>query len=220
MIRLLLVDDHPVVRAGYQRLLEQDGDARVVAQAGTVDEAWAEYRTHDPDLTITDIAMPGSGGLELLRRLRELRPDARVIVFSMHDSEMLVGRAFDLGASGFVAKSCPPEQLVDAVHRVMQGRRYLSPGLSPQRSGPAGSPDLLRSLTQREFEIFRLIACGESPAGCARALHLSAKTVSNHQSTIKEKLGVSTAAGLVHVAFSDKWNDVALRCGLLAGEGS
>jgi DNA-binding NarL/FixJ family response regulator len=207
MIRILLVDDHPVVRAGCQRLLEQDGDARVVAQAGTVDEAWGLYRCHDPDLTITDIAMPGSGGLELLRRLRALRSDARVIVFSMHDSEMLIERAFELGAGGFVAKSCSPEQLVDAVHRVMQGRRYVSPGLSPGFVPGAGMPHALRSLTQREFEIFRLIARGESPAGCARALHLSPKTISNHQSVIKEKLGVSTSAGLVHIA---------LRCGLLS----
>jgi DNA-binding NarL/FixJ family response regulator len=207
MIRILLVDDHPVVRAGYQRLLEQDGDARVVAQAGTVDEAWAAWREHDPDLTITDIAMPGSGGLELLSRLRAHRPDARVIVFSMHDSDMLIERAFDLGASGFVAKSCPPEQLVEAVHRVMFGRRYLSPGLS--RRAPSHAVDehrLLRSLTQREFEIFQLIARGETSAGCARALHLSPKTVANHQSVIKEKLGASSAAALVHIA---------LRCGLL-----
>src|SRR4029079_16399458 len=93
-IRLLLVDDHPVVRAGYQRLLEQDGDAVVVAQAGSVDEAWTAVRPHEPYLTITDFAMPGSGGLELLRRVRQWRLDARVIVFSMHDSEMLVARAF------------------------------------------------------------------------------------------------------------------------------
>jgi DNA-binding NarL/FixJ family response regulator len=209
MIRILLVDDHPVVRAGYQRLLEQQGDAVVVAQAGTVDAAWAEFRQHGPDLTITDIAMPGTGGLELLRRLRELRPDARVIVFSMHDSDMLVGRAFDMGASGFVAKSCPPEHLVDAVHHVMQGRRYLSPGLSPTLMSRSSEHEALQALTHREFEIFRLIAHGKSAADCARALHLSPKTVSNNQSIIKEKLGVSTAAALVHVA---------RRCGLLTGD--
>lgn len=211
MIRLLLVDDHPVVRAGYQRLLEQDGDARVVAQAGSVDDGWAAFRGADIDLTITDLSMPGSGGLELLRRVREARPDARVIVFSMHDSAMLVARAFDLGAAGFVAKSCPPEQLIAAVHAVMRGERYLSPGLAPVRAGGTEGPDLLRSLTQREFEIFGLIVRGASPAVCARALHLSPKTVSNHQTTIKDKLGVSTPAGLVHVA---------LRCGMLAPDGA
>ena len=95
MIRLLLVDDHPVVRAGYQRLLEQAGDMRVVAQAGRVDEAIAAFAQHAPDVTVTDLSMPGSGGLELIRRVLARAPGARVLVFSMHDSAMLVARAFD-----------------------------------------------------------------------------------------------------------------------------
>ncbi len=210
MIRLLLVDDHPVVRAGYQRLLEQDGDAVVVAQAGSVDEAWAAFRQHAPDLTITDLSLPGPGGLELLRRVRDAQPDARVIVFSMHDGAALVDRAFGLGAAGFVAKSSPPEQLVEAVRRVMRGERFRDPGLPPAEAAGGTVDDLLKTLTQREFEIFRLIARGVSPADCAKALHLSPKTVSNHQTVIKEKLGVSTLAGLVHVA---------LRSGVL-GDGA
>jgi DNA-binding NarL/FixJ family response regulator len=206
MTRILLVDDHPVVRAGYQRLLEQDGNAIVVAQAGSVDEAWARYRHCNPDLTITDIAMPGSGGLELLRRVREVQPDARVVLFSMHDSEMIVRTAFSLGASGFISKSCSPEHLVEAVRLVMAGHRYLSPGLPPALLESGVMTDALGSLTHREIEILRLIAGGESPASCARALHLSPKTVSNLQSIIKGKLGISTPAGLVRIA---------LRSGLL-----
>ncbi len=207
MIRILLVDDHPVVRAGYQRLLELEGRAQVVAQAGSVDEAWAAHRHHAPDLTITDIAMPGSGGLELLRRLREADPQARVIVFSMHDSEMLAERAFDQGASGFVTKSSPPERLIDAVDSVMRGERYIDPVPWREPAHDAGGAhERLASLTQREFEIFQLIARGASAAHCAQALHLSPKTVANHQSVIKEKLGVATLAGLVHIA---------LHCGLL-----
>lgn len=209
MIRILLVDDHPVVRAGYQRLLEQSGQASVVAQAATVDEAWAAWRAHAPDLTITDLSLPGSGGLELLRRLREAQPDARVIVFSMHDSETLVARALDLGACGYVTKSSPPEDLLEAVQQARQGGRYLSPGLAPAAAVGPGPASLLESLTQREFEIFQLIARGESPLRCAQALHLSPKTVANHQSVIKDKLGVSTLAG---------WAHLALRCGLLGGE--
>lgn len=103
MIRLLLVDDHPVVREGYRRLLEQAGDMAVVAQTSGVDEACALFAHHEPDITITDLAMPGSGGLELLRRLRERVAHARMLVFSMHDSAMLVARAFELGALGFVS---------------------------------------------------------------------------------------------------------------------
>jgi len=209
MTRTLLVDDHPVVRAGYQRLLEQDGTAIVVAQAGSVDDAWSQFRRHLPDLTITDIAMPGSGGLELVRRVRALRPDARMVVFTMHDSESLVRRVFELGAHGFVSKSAAPESLVEAVRSVVAGRRYLSPGLSQDLMKPGGDVDALHALTHREVEILRLIAGGESPASCARALHVSPKTVSNLQSIIKGKLGISTSTGLVRLA---------LRCGLLGGE--
>jgi DNA-binding NarL/FixJ family response regulator len=201
MIRLLLVDDHPVVRAGYQRLLEQAGDLAVVAQAGSSDEACALFAQHAPDLTITDLAMPGGGGLELIRRVRERAPRSRVLVFSMHDSEMLVRRAFELGASGFVTKSAAPECLLDAVRAMIDGQRYLSPGL-PQRwlddDGAAANP--FEALTHREFEVFRLLARGATLAECARSLHLSSKTVSNHQSSIKEKLGIGTSAAMVHLA--------------------
>jgi len=207
MIRLLLVDDHPVVRAGYQRLLEQGGEISVVAQAGDVDTAAVLFAQHAPDLTITDLSMPGSGGLELIRRLHERAgPQVRVLVFSMHDSEMLIRRALELGARGFVTKASAPEQLLAAVHRVMAGGRYLSPDLPARLLGNAVVSSVspaeaqFDSLTQREFEIFRLLAGGISPAECARALHLSPKTVSNHQSVIKEKLGLSTSAAMAHLA--------------------
>ena len=200
MIRLLLVDDHPVVRAGYQRLLEQTGEMQVVAQAAAVDEACALFAQHAPDLTISDLAMPGSGGLELIRRLRERAADARVLVFSMHDSDMLVRRAFEIGARGFVSKSCAPEHLIDAVRNVIDGRRYLSPGLPARLMNGSVDRGELESLTQREFEIFRLLARGASLTECARLLHLSPKTVSNHQTAIKEKLGIGTSAAMVHLA--------------------
>lgn len=200
MIRLLLVDDHPVVRAGYERLLEQTGDMRVVAQAADVDAGCAAFVDLAPDVTITDLSMPGSGGLDLIRRLRERDVNARVLVFSMYDSEMLVRRAFEVGARGFLPKSSAPNCLIDAVRAVHAGQRYLGPGLPAHLLQSAAMPDRLDSLTPREFEIFRLLARGEALADCARALHLSAKTVSNHQSQIKEKLGVTTSAALVHLA--------------------
>ena len=211
MIRLLLVDDHPVVRAGYQRLLEQTGEMAVVAQAGDVDGACALFVQHAPDLTITDLAMPGSGGLELIRRLRERAAETRVLVFSMHDSELLVARALELGARGFVTKRCAPENLIDAVHRVSAGHRHLSPDLPPHLLHGRPPADPLSALTQREFEIFRRLARGESLAECARSLHLSPKTVSNHQTLIKEKLGLATSAAMAHLA---------IRHGLIGADGS
>jgi DNA-binding NarL/FixJ family response regulator len=210
VIRLLLVDDHPVVRSGYQRLLELAGDMSVVAQAGAADEAYRLFVQHRPDVTVTDLAMPGSGGLELIRRLRERAAEARVLVFSMHDTETLVRRALELGACGFVSKSSAPECLIDAVHCVSAGRRYLGPGLPQRLLDGAGAADRFAALSAREFEVFRQLARGESLADCARSLHLSPKTVANHQSSIKDKLGVSSVAALVHLA---------IRHGVITAEG-
>ena len=200
MIRLLLVDDHPVVRTGYRHLLEQGGDMTVVAQADSVDEAFGLFGVHEPDITVTDLAMPGCSGLELIRRLREREAQARTLVFSMHDTNMLVNRALELGALGFVSKSSPPECLIDAVHSVREGRRYLSPALARRLLDGTGESPGFDSLTQREFEIFRLLSRGESVASCADTLHLSQKTVSNLQSLIKDKLGVHTTAAMAHLA--------------------
>ena len=211
MIRLLLVDDHPVVRAGYQRLLEQAGDMQVIAQAARVDEAIAAFAAHAPEVTITDLSMPGIGGLELIRRLLARAPAARVLVFSMHDSAMLVRQAFEVGARGFLSKSSAPETLLDAVRKVHEGQRYLSPDLPTQLMDGAQPASVLDALTPREFEIFRLLARGETIASCAQSLSLSPKTVSNHQTLIKEKLGVGTSAALVHLA---------IRHGVISADGS
>lgn len=211
MTRLLLVDDHPVVRAGYQRLLELSGVWRVVAQAGSVDEAVALHREHQPELTITDLGLPGRGGLELLRHLIERDAGARVLVFSMHEGEAMVRRAFAMGARGYVTKSAAPEELLDAVARVMAGRRHLCSSLPAhwlQPLPPLGDPDGLASLSDREFEVFRLLAEGRTPADCAGALHISPKTVSNLQTQIRDKLGLASTAAMAHLA---------LRSGLIDG---
>ena len=214
MISLLLVDDHPVVRAGYQRLLEQMGEMRVVAQAGEVDQAYAQFVQHRPAVTITDISMPGSSGLELLRRVLERDASARVLVFSMHDSEAVVRRALGLGARGFVSKSCDPDTLIDAVKQVHLGQRFLSSDLpaallnSPARLPAVGAQ--FESLTAREYEIFRLLAAGKSLPDCARSLHLSPKTVSNHQTLIKEKLGLGSSAAMALLA---------IRHGVISADG-
>jgi DNA-binding NarL/FixJ family response regulator len=202
--RVLLVDDHAIVRAGCQRLLELDADVRVVAQAASVDEAWALHTQHAPDLTITDLSLPGTGGLELLRRLCERDRSARVIVFSMLDSDSLVRRALALGACGYVPKGAAPEVLLDAVQRVMQGRRagllQHRPALSPQPLTGGVAADPFAPLTGREFEVFRLLARGLPAAACAQALHLSPKTVANLQGQIKDKLGLATTAAMAHLA--------------------
>lgn len=209
MIRVLLVDDHPVVRSGYHRLLEQAGDIRVVAEAANADAGYEAFLTHMHacalDVSITDLSMPGAGGLELMRKMLTRHPQAKVLVFSMYDSPQLVRRALDGGAYGFVSKNAAPDNLVAAVHALHSGQRYVSEDLSPDllKSRLCRVDDevqRLASLSQREFEIFRLLAQGSSAADCARALNLSPKTVANNQTLIKEKLDVTTSAALVHLA--------------------
>jgi len=201
-IRVLLVDDHPVVRAGYRRLLEQTGDIQVLAEADTVAGGYACYLAQPCDVCITDWSLPGAGGLELLRKIRARNMQARVLVFSMYDSAPTVQRALAAGAVGFVSKDAPPDNLLRAVRAAHAGQRYLSDGLSPQWLAHSLHDEAARiaSLGLREFEIFRLLAEGHSPSQCAQALNLSPKTVANHQTQIKEKLGLSTSAALVHLA--------------------
>ncbi len=201
MIRTLLADDHPVVRTGYRRLLEQAGDILVVQEAGDADAAFAGLCELAPDLLVTDLAMPG-GGLELIRRAHAHDAALRILVFSMHESEAMVQRALEAGATGYLSKASEPGQLVEAVHALHAGRRYLGEGLERalRRRDPLGEGARLDSLSEREREVFRLLAQGCSPAECASELGLSVKTVSNHQTVIKEKLGVATSAALAHLA--------------------
>ena len=202
MIRVLLVDDHPIVRVGYQRLLEQAGDICVIAQAGEADTAYTAFVDKAPDVCISDLSLPGAGGLELMHKILSRDCQAKVLIFSMYDSVELVRRALDGGACGFVSKNAMPESLVEAVRTAHGGRRYLSEDLSPALLKRCVDNEAARltSLSQREFEIFRLLAEGRSPADCARILNLSQKTVCNNQTNIKEKLDVSTSAALVHLA--------------------
>lgn len=201
MIRVLLADDHPVVRSGYLRLLDQTGDIHVVAEAGDGQAAYTAWLAQRPDVLVSDISMPG-GGLDLIRRIVQREPGARVLVFSMHDSPALVHQAVAAGAMGYVTKGSAPEALIDAVRALHGGRRCFSTDVAPHvaHGGVAPETDGLASLSVREFETFRLLAQGNTVDECAQQLKLSPKTVSNHQTLIKEKLGVASAAALVHLA--------------------
>jgi DNA-binding NarL/FixJ family response regulator len=202
MIRVLLVDDHPVVRAGYARFLEQDGNITVVAEAGCATSGYISYLQHQPDVTISDISMPTVGGLELLRKIKLRHDDAKVLMCSMYDGRNLVRSALEGGAIGFVTKNSPPENLVTGVKSAYGGRRYLSDDLSlPQFNQEADDEaDRIAQLTLRELEIWRLLAQGCTAAECAERLNISLKTVANNQTQIKEKLAVNNTAGLVHMA--------------------
>lgn len=209
MIRVLLVDDHPVVRSGYRRLLEQTGDIAIVAEADSAEQAYFAFTRHATDVCVTDLSLPGMGGLELLRRIVARDDKAKVLVFSMYDSAQLVRRTLDGGASGFVSKQAAPDDVVAAVRAVHAGQRFLSGNLSRHllHSGIDDETRRLESLSQREFEVFRLLAEGKSLTDCALVLNISHKTAANIQTRVKAKLNVSTSAALVHLA---------LRSGIIA----
>ena len=202
MIRVVVADDHPVVRSGYLRLLDQAGGIRVVAEADDCDSALQAFVDHAPDVMVADLEMPGGGGIELIRRMLMRDANARVLVFSMHDSALLVRRSIDAGARGFLSKVSEPDSLVAAVRAVEAGRRYIGADIAPDTmlTDTALEAQRLAALSPREFEVFRLLAQGHSINECAAALSLSPKTLSNHQTAIKEKLGVATSAALVHLA--------------------
>lgn len=204
-LRVALVDDHAVVRAGYRRLLELE-NIEVAAEFADADSAYAALSPDSADaldLLVLDLSLPGRSGLELLRRLRQRRPQLRVLVFTMHDSVALVLQCLNAGAAGFVTKSSAPEVLVDAVHRAVRGERPLSPDVAAavEREQALAQPEAphLR-LSTREFDVLRALIEGASVEEISRRLHLSPKTVSNYQTLVRQKLGVTTAVELLHYA--------------------
>lgn len=200
-INVLLVDDHPVVREGYRRLLEISGRIQVVAQAATADEAVLEFGRIRPHVAVVDIALPGVSGIEATRRILVDSADARILIFSMYEDAVFARRALAAGASGYVTKSSAPRVLVEAVEALAAGRRYLSPDVAQTLAlHPHGEDAAIHGLSARELEILQLLLQGYTPTDIARQLGLNQKTVSNHQSTIKQKLGAETAAQLLHAA--------------------
>jgi len=200
LIRILLVDDHAVVREGYRRFLERSDDLRVVGEAEDADEGYRCWTRHAPDVTVVDLSMRGAGGLRLLQRIAAHAPGARCLVFSMYEDAQVAQRALEAGARGYVTKNSQPEVLVQAVRAVHAGQVYLSADIVQARAALDQDAQRLSSLSGKEHEIFRLLAQGRSVADIAQLLNLSAKTVANHQSQIRDKLGLETAAALVHLA--------------------
>lgn len=202
MIRVLLVDDHPAVRAGYARFLELDGGITVVAEAACAITGYIAFLQYLPDVTISDISMPNVGGLELLRKIKQRDASSKVLMCSMYDSPSLIRSALEGGANGFVTKHASPDNLVSGVKAVHKGGRYLSDDLSLSQFNQVADEeaDRIAQLSLREMEIWRLLAQGCSPAECAERLNISLKTVANNQTQIKEKLAVTNTAALVHMA--------------------
>jgi len=197
-IRVLLVDDHPVVRTGFRRLLEVN-EGMVVAEAGSGEEGIRLYQETRPDVVVLDLAMPGIGGLETARRILAHDGEARILVFSIHDNEAMLSRALQVGVSGYLTKQSAPTTLLQAVHAVAEGKMYIDADLVGRAIG-GGRGGLLERLTPREFEVFRLLAEGHSVNEIANILSISPKTAGVHHTRIMHKLEVNTSAQLVRLA--------------------
>lgn len=203
-VRILLADDHAIVRAGYRHLLEKQNLYEIVAEAATAEQAYALFRRFEPDLAIIDLAMPNTSGLETIQRIVRAQPDARVLVFSMHVSPDFAGAALEAGALGYITKSSPPDVLLRAIPEVIARRRALSPDIV-QALALARLPDNrrpLESLTPREFDVLCMLVSPASVQEIAQRLHLSSKTVNNLHYQIKSKLGVKSDFELTRMALS------------------
>ncbi|MBS0235026.1 MAG: response regulator transcription factor [Proteobacteria bacterium] len=198
-IRVLLVDDHAVVREGYRRLIEKQVDIEVIGEAGDAVSAYKLFKVTKPDIVIVDISMPGRGGIDLVHQLRQLDGNARVLMFTMHANATFAQQAFRAGARGYVTKSSPPDVLVSAIRSVQAGR----PALCAEINRAIATSHLLdenpatEALSPREFEILRMILDAKSTGEIADAFNLSPKTVANHHYAIKSKLGVQSDIELV-----------------------
>ncbi|HEY2591194.1 MAG TPA: response regulator transcription factor [Steroidobacteraceae bacterium] len=197
-VRVLLVDDHAVVREGYRRLLEREPDIEVVGEAGNATQACEQALALCPDVVVMDIALPGTSGIEAMRRMLTERPRMRVLMFSMHDDAIFSSRALEAGALGYLSKASAPEVLLQAIHDVSRGERYVSPDVAANMARSASSSGL-ETLTAREFEVLRLLVQGETLKDIGERLGLSEKTVANHQSTIREKLGAKNGMQLARL---------------------
>lgn len=203
--RILIVDDHALVRSGIRLLVESLDDVEVVAEAGDGLEALELVQVHRPDILLLDLTLPGLNGLELLDRMRELPDMPRVIVLSMHAGPEYVARALNAGARGYLLKDSAFDELAAALEAVGARRRYLSRALDPgviERfcDGLRGGEDELGLLTPRQRQILQLIAEGQSTRQIAERLHVSVKTVETHRAQLMERLGIRDVAGLVRFA--------------------
>ena len=201
-IRVILADDHNVVRSGLRRLLELGGDIDVVAEADSGEQACKIFGDFQSDVLVMDLSMPGIGGLEALRRILSVAPKAKAVIFTMHENTAFATQALSAGARGYVAKSSLADDLLLAVRETAAGKTYISPSIAQKivMQSISGSPDPMERLSSREFEVFRLLAEGAGIDDIANNLQISQKTASNYQTALKQKLGISNAVELVRLA--------------------
>lgn len=207
MIRILVADDHPVVRNGLRQMLEMHPDLRITGEATTSEEAIALVRQDKWDVVILDLGLPGAGGIEVLKILKEHAPRLPVLVLSVHPEDELAIRLLRLGADGYITKGAESDVLVPAIRKVARGGRFISEAVNErllERVGPHSGGELHERLSDREYQVLRLLAAGKTTTEIANELSLSVKTVSTYRTRLLEKLNVRTTADLIRYALAQK----------------
>jgi DNA-binding NarL/FixJ family response regulator len=203
--KILIVDDHPMLREGVRGAINSEPDLRVCGEAENAAQAMTAVQKLAPDLVLVDITLPGRNGLELVKDLKAIHPELRILAISMHDESLYAERMLRAGASGYITKQQPPKELISAIRTVFDGRIYVSKEVSEtvlrRFSGPPrANRTAMEILTDREFEIFQLLGGGAAAKDISRQLHLSAKTVAVHNANIRKKLDLKSTAQLIRFA--------------------
>ncbi len=210
MIRILIADDHPILRRGLKEILVRELDGAICGEAGNAQQVLSEVQSQEWDLVILDVTMPGRSGLDVLRDLRGLRPKLPVLVLSMHPEDQLGKRVLKAGAAGYMNKESAPEELITAVRKVLDGGVYVSPALAERLASDlrqnAGRL-LHETLSEREFEVLRMLASGKTVTEIAEELHLSVATISTHRAHILAKMNMTTTAALISYAVHNRLVD-------------
>ena len=205
MIRVLVADDHAVVRRGVVQILADSPHIVVAGEASCGSEVLRAVRENDYDIILLDIAMPGGSGLEVLKQLHSLRPDVQVLILSMYPEKQYAMRALRAGAAGYLTKDSAPDELVDAIDRIARGDKYITRSLAQELASELGGnadKELHEALSDREYQVMRLLAAGNSVSEIAAQLSLSVKTVSTYRTRILEKLDLKTTAEIMHYALA------------------
>lgn len=206
MARILIADDHAIVRAGLKQFIAEESDLTVTAEAGSGTDAIQLVRTQDFDVVLLDIAMPDRSGIDALRQIKQIKPDLPVLILSTFPEEQYAVNVMRAGASGYLNKETAPSQLVSAIRTVLQGRKYVGPTLAQilasELNGDVSKP-LHSSLSQREFQIFCKLAAGMSVSEIGNELFLSVKTISTYRARILEKMNFKTNADLTYYALKN-----------------
>ena len=197
--KIMLVDDHEIVRAGFKRLLDSSDRFSVIAEAATGEEAYQQYQRCMPDVVVMDLSMPpGAGGLEAIARIRAVDPNAKILVLTVQECEPYPSRVMQAGALGYLTKRCAPEELLEAVDCISRGEQFIAPGIREGMNNK--EPSRLNQLTKRELQIFTHLATGQSAAQIADTMFISQKTVHAHRANILAKLGLTKTSELIHLA--------------------